>query len=90
MSFKTLKEQMGTLAQEKKSLLLQLDRTSIMMDLKELEYKLEHINTKIDSFKKQIKDKEHMLSNLNAKDLASSLEQKLGDYLARKVEILVE
>ena len=63
------------------------DRLTIMMNYKDLEYKIDHNSEKISRLKQEINEKKHLLSHLNIEQNLKQLEAKLSDFSGDEVTI---
>lgn len=66
----------------------QMDKMNIMINFKDLQYKIEHNSEKLDRLKEKISEEKNILSHLNLNEKTKKLEKKLSIFSNKEVKII--
>jgi hypothetical protein len=64
-----------------------LSRSSMVMDMKELDYQIEHVTEKLKRIEQENKEKNIMLDKLKVEDKSKKLEEELSEFTGKKISI---
>ncbi len=86
--FENIKKENERLKQEKETISGILSRATIVMDIKEVEYQLEHITEKVNEQEKLLGNKKEMQQEIVNQTKEKKLEKLLSDFSEKKITIL--
>jgi hypothetical protein len=64
-----------------------LSRSSMVMDMKELDYQIEHVTEKLKRLESEFREKESMLKKLKIEDKAKKIEEEMSEFSGKKIFI---